>query len=133
MRCTSTQKQDFHKPNLELTVFWKHKMTFRTLMTISPNHKTTLRTNPFGLISKKENKTKKNQQQRQNLPRTNHESPSQLLENLQVLTVHFVHLRRFNNHRNCGKTWIIDQKLERSDPDIPLTNMFMTVNSAVKL
>ena len=59
MRCTSTQKQDFHKPNLELTVFWKHKMTLRTMITVGPNHKTTFRANPLGLMPKKEDKTDK--------------------------------------------------------------------------
>ena len=62
MRCTGTQKQDFHRPHLELTAFWKHKMAFRTLIAVGPNHKTTFGTNPLSLMPKKEDETKKDQQ-----------------------------------------------------------------------
>ena len=75
MRCTGTQKQDFHKPNLELTVFWQHKMTLRTMITVGPNHKTTFRANPLGLMPKKEDKTEKDQQERHYFPRPDHELP----------------------------------------------------------
>jgi len=45
------------------------------MITVGPNHKTTFRANPLGLMPKKEDKTEKDQQERHYFPRPDHELP----------------------------------------------------------